>query len=160
MEVSVVYKDSAVNEFSPVNEIVRVSGDSAVHEVYVFNEVEDISSQADQSINSELGTVLEIKIQQKELTRKRKLSKKIAACIGSMLDEDKLGSDDEMTVMLTAMSRLGFSKKEIKKASCKNEEKTEETWGRKKNSLRKGKKFGSFGIIQAIPPQLHRAQPK
>ena len=91
MEVSVVYKDSALDEISPVNEMVRVSEDSAVHEVYVFNEVEDISSQADQSINSELGTVLENKIQQKELTRKRKFKilKKIAACIGSMLDEDK-----------------------------------------------------------------------
>ena len=69
-------------------------------------------------------------------------------------------SDDEMNAMLTAMSRLGFSKKDIKKAICKNEEKNEETRGRKKTSLRKGKKFGSFGIIQARPPQLHRSRAK
>ena len=77
-----------------------------------------------------------------------------------MLDEENLGSDDEMTVMLMAMSRLGFSKKDIKTAICKKEEKWRKHRAEKKLHLRKGKKFGSFGMNRATPPQLHHAQPK
>ena len=50
--------------------------------------------------------------------------KKIASCVRSILDEENLFSNDEMAVLVSSLSRLGFSKQDLKKINNANKEET------------------------------------